>query len=216
MRSFLALQLGVCLVSIAAATAGEEAALPPLSAARAQACFARALAQGLAAEGTLLLVSAADQRLALIRAGKVLAHYRVSTSLRGLGSAQDSEQTPPGWHRVAEWIGATARPGQVFVARRPTAEVLPPAAWRAAGGGDLVLTRIMWLEGLEPGRNRGAGVDSNARFIYLHGTNQEQLLGQPVSHGCIRLSNRDIMEIFDLTHGRAAYCWIVAQALSEL
>ncbi len=211
-----ALRLGVCLVSIAVATArGEEEPQPP-STARARACFARARARGLAADGRLLLISAADQRLALIGAAGVRAHYRVSTSRRGLGSAQDSWQTPSGWHRIGAWIGAKARPGQVFVARRPTGEVLPPAAWRAANGGDHVLTRIMWLEGLEPGRNRGAGVDSNERFIYLHGTNQEHLLGRPASRGCIRLSNRDIMELFDLTRGRETYCWIVAQALSEV
>lgn len=216
MRSIPVPRLLLGLVGIATATAAGEPTLPPLDAARARACFAQALERGLAADGALLLVSAADQRLALIRAGEVRAHYPVSTSRRGLGSAQDSEQTPAGWHRVATWIGATARPGQVFVARRPTDQVLPPSAWRAAEGGDFVLTRILWLEGLEPGRNRGPGVDSNARFIYLHGTNQEQLLGQPASRGCIRLSNRDIMELFDQTHGRAAYCWIVAQALREL
>ena len=70
-------------------------------------------------------------------------------------------------------------------------------AWRAGGGRDYVLTRILWLEGLEPGVNRGAGIDSRARYIYIHGTNQEQLLGTPASHGCIRMANADVISFFD-------------------
>lgn len=186
---------------------------PALTVTNALARFEQARARGLAPEGVLLLVSVPDQRLAVIQADGLRASYRVSTSLWGVGARQDSQQTPAGWHRVAEWIGADARPGQSFVARRPTAEVLSPENWRAEAGEDYVLTRILWLEGLEPGLNRGPGVDSYDRFIYLHGTNQEQLLGQPASHGCVRLSNRDILEVFDLTQGRQTYCWIVEEPL---
>ena len=71
-----------------------------------------------------------------------------------------------------------------------------------------MLTRILWLEGLEPGLNRGPGVDSHDRCIYLHGTNQEQLLGSPASHGCIRLSNADAIRLFDLLEGEEAFCLI--------
>lgn len=175
-----------------------------------------AYARGLARGGRLLVVSVADQQLALLAAGASPRRYVVSTSKRGLGARQDSERTPPGWHRVTDWIGAQARPGQAFVSRQTTRDVLPPEAWRSDAGEDLVLTRILWLDGLEPGINRGAGRDSRSRYIYLHGTNQEHLLGRPASHGCIRLANRDIMEVFDLTVGHPTYCWITDQPLAGL
>ena len=161
------------------------------------------------ADDLLLLVSVAEQRLVVARGRTPLRSYAVSTAVAGTGAEQNSEKTPLGWHRVSDWIGGDARPGQVFVSRRPTKEVLPYAQWRAQGGGDYVLTRILWLEGLEPGRNKGGVVDSHARYIYFHGTNQEQLLGSPASHGCIRLSNRDVMELYDLTVGHATWCRIV-------
>ncbi len=170
--------------------------------------------RGLPEDGLLLLVSVRDQRLAVIESGACRLLYRVSTSKWGAGSARDSNRTPLGWHRVAEWIGGNARPGQVFVARRPTDQVLPHTEWRSIRSGDHVLTRILWLDGIEPGRNRGGMRDSRSRFIYLHGTNQEHLLGRPASHGCIRLSNRDVMELYDLTTGRTTYCLIVAESLT--
>lgn len=176
----------------------------------------QAYARGLARGGRLLVVSVADQQLALLTAGASPRLYVVSTSKRGLGSLQDSEGTPPGWHRITDWIGAQARPGQAFVSRQTIRDVLPPDAWRSDAGEDLILTRILWLDGLEPGINRGANRDSRSRYIYLHGTNQEHLLGRPASHGCIRLANRDIMELFDLTVGHHTYCWITDQSLAGL
>ena len=73
---------------------------------------------------------------------------------------------------------------------------------------DAVLTRILWLEGLEPGVNKGPGIDSHERYVYLHGTNQEQKLGTPASHGCLRFSNADIEKLFDLSEGVETYCFI--------
>lgn len=161
----------------------------------------------------LLVVSTRDQRLAAARmaggAFEVVAVYTVSTARAGVGAEADSGKTPPGWHRVAEWIGGDAVPGQVFVSRRPTEEIIPYPDWRSDLSADKVLTRIMWLDGLEPGRNKGPGVDSHDRFIYLHGTNQEHLLGQPASHGCIRLFNRDVMELYAFTEGHPAYCLVL-------
>lgn len=87
-------------------------------------------------------------------------------------------------------------------------QILPTAAWRAGGDADLILSRILWLDGLEPSVNKGGSVDSRARYIYLHGTNQEQLLGTPSSHGCIRFSNDDIVELFDFAIGAELYCLI--------
>lgn len=185
----------------------------PLSAAT---LLAEAGRRGLPSEGTLLAVSVAEQRLLLLRRGSSPRSYVVSTSKVGVGSRENSLRTPLGWHRVTEWIGADQRPGQIFVARRPTSEILDPAAWRSDGPGDWVTTRILRLDGLEPGLNHGPGIDSRQRHIYLHGTNQEHLLGQPASQGCVRLSNRDIMELFDLTHNQPTYCWITEQPLAHL
>ena len=158
----------------------------------------------------IIVVSVADQALALISGGEVLHVYRVSTAVAGVGSKPNSEKTPLGWHRVAEWIGGDAVAGQVFVSRKPVpGEILRHTQWRGDGGRDYVLTRILWLDGLEYGRNRGPGVDSHSRFIYIHGTNQEHLLGRPASHGCIRLSNHDVMVVYSLTEGRPTYVEIV-------
>ena len=176
----------------------------------------QARACGLDPRGSLIVVSVPDQRLALLAPEAAPRFYSVSTSKWGTGALRDSNRTPTGWHRVSDWIGAQARPGQAFVSRRPTSEVLPQTAWRSGGTGDYVLTRILWLDGLEPGVNRGGDADSRARCIYLHGTNQEHLLGRPASHGCIRLANRDVMELFDLTRGRQTYCWITETPLDKL
>lgn len=193
---------------------------PPLSVAtgltaHAAAWFAQARERGLDAGGVLLRVSVADQRLAVVTAQGVSARFVISTSKWGVGGERDSQRTPLGWHEVADRIGGDRPPGQLFVSRLPLARVLPPAEWRATAGDDYVLTRILHLRGLEPGVNLGGSVDSYARFIYLHGTNQEQLLGQPASHGCVRLSNRDMLALFDLTEGHATYCWIVETSLVE-
>lgn len=166
--------------------------------------FAKAIANG----AWLAIVDSASQRLALWRGGELRRVFTVSTAKAGIGGRDGSGKTPLGWHRIAEWIGRDALPGQNFVSRQPSSEVVPPSMWRNPGPTDKILTRIMWLEGLEPGINSGAGVDSRARFIYLHGTDQEHLLGSPASHGCIRLSNRDVMELFHLTEGQETLCRI--------
>ncbi len=158
----------------------------------------------------VLVVSVAEQALAVISGGKVMWVYPASTAKAGVGSRPNSDRTPLGWHRVSDWIGGDAVPGQVFVSREPVpGEILRPEEWRGDGGRDYVLTRILWLDGLEHGRNRGPGADSHSRFIYIHGTNQEHLLGTPASHGCIRLSNHDVMAVYAQTEGRPTYVDIV-------
>ena len=142
-------------------------------------------------------VDVAAQMLTLGWKGSTVRTFRVSTSAKGVGAAEGSGKTPPGRHRVARLFGHTAVPGQVFVSRRAVkGHVIPERAWRTAQSKDYVLTRILWLEGLEPGVNRGPGIDSHARYIYIHGTNQEHLLGTPASHGCIRMANADVLELF--------------------
>ena len=171
--------------------------------------FAAARRRGLPANGVLLVVSIARQRMYEIKAGALKREYAVSTAAAGANNRANSNGTPLGWHRVADRYGAGARPGQVFVSRRPTSEVLAQDQWRATGGGDYVLSRILHLRGMEQGVNLGGDVDSFDRCIYIHGTNQEQLLGTPASHGCIRLSNRDVMELFFDTANLETYCWIL-------
>jgi UDP-N-acetylmuramate--alanine ligase len=141
----------------------------------------------------LVVVDVERQRAILIEGEEAVGSWPVSTARAGIGGESGSYRTPPGWHRIRQRIGQDALPGTVFVSREPTGET-----WRGeARDDDLILTRILTLDGLEEGVNRGEGCDSLSRYIYLHGTNQENLLGRPMSHGCVRLSNSDITALFD-------------------
>lgn len=165
--------------------------------ARARALFAAVLARAPVPPGPwrhLLVVDVPRQRLMLLdRQGEGLAEYRVSTAAAGIGGEAGSFRTPPGLHRIHARIGAGEPAGAVFVSREPTGEV-----WRGQRrDDDLILTRIVTLEGLEDGVNRGPGHDSLARYVYLHGTNHEETLGEPASHGCIRFGNAEMIELFD-------------------
>ena len=175
----------------------------------AAALFAEAVSRGLPRGDLLLVVDSARGRAELVCSEGAVAEWPVSTAKAGLGAEAGSNRTPPGWHRVAERFGAGAAPGTMFVSRRPNGRVLPPDAWRAPDPAeDAILTRVLWLEGLEPGVNKGRGIDSRERCIYLHGTNQEQLLGSPASHGCIRFSNAAAAELFDLADGVELWCLV--------
>lgn len=169
--------------------------------------FLQALARGLPSRGVLLTVSVAHQHLQVVTQHGVWRTFHVSTSVNGLGNAAGSQATPPGWHRVAARLGGHAPLGQVFVSRRPTASVLPPAEWLDSSG-DRITTRILRLAGLEPGVNQGHGIGSLERLIYIHGTNHEARLGTPASHGCIRMANRDIADLFDFIARRSTWCFI--------
>ena len=160
-------------------------------------------------EGAVLLLADVDaQRLHVAEAGEATREFAISTSDKGLNARAHSHGTPPGFHRVIERYGNHAPLGAVFESREPTGRVVPPADWRGASSEDLILTRILRLEGLEPGVNRGGDVDSCQRYIYLHGTNHEDRIGQPASAGCIRMRNMDIRDLFDLTENRDTWCWI--------
>ena len=138
------------------------------------------------------------QELQLHEQGQVVATYPVSTARNGPGERINSECTPRGWHRIARKIGDNAAPGSVFVGRVPTGEIWSPAfAATQPAGRDYILTRILWLEGLEPGRNQGGEVDSYARYIYLHGTPATSTMGVPGSRGCVRLRDADLIALFD-------------------
>ena len=130
--------------------------------------------------------------------GACIRRYPVSTAANGAGEKAGSFRTPRGRHRIRARIGAGAPSGAVFRGRRPTGEVWSADFAAAHPGKDWVLTRILWLCGEEPGRNRGGRVDSMRRYIYIHGTGDDQPMGVPRSHGCVRMRNRDIIELFDL------------------
>ena len=130
--------------------------------------------------------------------GHVLVRgYPVSTALKGAGEAKESYCTPRGRHRIEQKIGEDAPPFAVFKARVQTGEIWTPELDATAPGCDRILSRIMWLGGMEPGKNRGGNVDSHERYIYIHGTNEEHKIGTPVSHGCIRMKNADVIDLFD-------------------
>ncbi len=127
----------------------------------------------------------------------LIREYPVSTAVNGLGERSGSYCTPRGRHRIAEKIGAGAPLFAAFKARVPTGEIWTPQMDAEEPGRDWILTRILWLEGQEPGRNQGGTVDSHDRYIYIHGTHEEHRIGTPASHGCIRMKNADVAELFD-------------------
>ena len=139
-----------------------------------------------------LRVSVSAQRLDLMDDnGRVTCSFPVSTAKKGTGSEPDSHKTPLGWHRVCQKFGDDAAPGTQFVGRKPSGRV-----WKSTDPVEeknLVLTRILWLDGEEP-HNR----TSKDRYIYIHGTNREDLIGTPASAGCVCLKNSDVIELYDL------------------
>ena len=144
-----------------------------------------------------LVVCVATQTLHAYRDGKEVKRYPVSTAARGPGQAVGSEQTPLGRHRIRLKIGADAPAGAVFVGRRPTGEIWNPELDARHPERDWILTRILWLSGAEPGHNRYGDVDTLRRFIYIHGTPDHLPLGAANSHGCVRMRNDDIIELFE-------------------
>jgi len=130
-------------------------------------------------------------------AGRVVARYEVSTAANGPGEQRGSFCTPRGRHIIRAKIGAGAPENTVFVRRRPTGEIYTPELAARHPGRDWILTRILWLSGCEPGFNRLGEVDTMRRYIYIHGSPDEVPMGVPGSRGCIRMRNRDIIELFD-------------------
>jgi len=138
--------------------------------------------------GREVRVSVKDQKIALLENGKPVRVYGCSTSKFGVGDKPGSYATPLGKLRIAQKIGKGVRPGTVFKSRKPTGEVLPPNA----PGRDPIVTRIMWLTGVEAKNRRAYG-----RCIYIHGTPEENLIGRPMSWGCVRMRSMDIVDLFE-------------------
>lgn len=143
-------------------------------------------------------ISLHDQALALLdESGGVVANYSVSTALNGVGEQNGSGCTPKGEHYIRAMMGAGLPANTVFRARRPTGEIYNPELAASHPDRDWILSRILWLCGLEPGKNRGASVDTFRRFIYIHGTPDIEPMGLALSHGCVRMRNDDVIELFD-------------------
>ena len=146
-----------------------------------------------------VLVSVAEQRLRVLdTAGNTIRDYLISTATAGVGEVAGSYQTPRGRHLIRAKIGAGQPENTVFVRRRPTGEIWTPELAAGFPGRDWILTRILWLSGCEPGRNRLGGVDTMRRYVYIHGSPDTATMGLPGSHGCIRMRNAEICELFDL------------------
>ena len=146
---------------------------------------------------TFIRVDLDRQCLELRERGEVRKVYPVSTAANGPGEQEGSECTPRGRHVIRAKIGAGAAPGTVFVGRRPTGERHTPALGAAHPDRDWILTRILWLSGTEPGRNRLGRVDTMRRYIYIHGCPDAVDITTPGSHGCIRMRNDDVIDLFD-------------------
>ena len=141
----------------------------------------------------VLAVNITDQSVSLIKDGIFVKQFPCSTSRFGIGQTEGSNCTPLGLHSIAEKIGVGERAGTVFKSRQVIGHTSQPEFADAK-----ITTRILWLEGLEPGFNRDSSVDSHARYIYIHGTADQSSIGQPSSCGCIHLADADLIPLFDL------------------
>lgn len=144
-----------------------------------------------------LRVDIANQSINWVERGEVLRTWPVSTAKNGVGEQRGSEQTPRGWHVVRARIGQGQPIDAVFRGRRPTGEVYGPALESEYPGRDWILTRILWLGGLEAGFNRYGLVDTAWRYIYIHGSPDHGVTGKPLSHGCIRMKSPDMLDLFE-------------------
>ena len=158
-----------------------------------EACLARCGRLKIEPTKFILTVNISHQTVSLFKDNKFVKQYPCSTSRFGIGQKEDSNCTPLGLHRIAEKIGAGEPAGTVFKAREIVGHTAQPEFADAK-----ITTRILWLEGLEPGFNLGGDVDTHDRYIYLHGTGDQASIGRPASHGCIHLADADLISLFDL------------------
>lgn len=147
-----------------------------------------------------LLINIAEQTLILYQKNIEVCRYDISTAKNGIGSQQDSGCTPLGSHIIAQKIGENQPINSVFIGRMPTGEIYSAALGNEYPKRDWILSRILWLSGLEEGHNKGSNTlgdcDTYQRYIYIHGTADSQPMGTPRSHGCVRMRNQDIIKLF--------------------
>jgi len=144
----------------------------------------------------LIVVNVAEQRLQLFSGNAVTIDVEIASAKNGVGERVGSECTPRGWHQVRAMIGADAQINAVFVGRRNTGEIYSPDLRRKFPNRDWILTRILWLSGLELGKNRLGAADTMRRYIYIHGCPDEDEMGTPSSHGCVKMHNTDVIKLF--------------------
>ena len=145
----------------------------------------------------MISISISEQRLRLTQGDRLVMDVVVSTAKNGAGEINGSFHTPRGAHIIRAKIGAGCAPNMVFINRRPTGELYTPQLRAQFPQRDWILTRILWLSGTEPGKNRLGNVDTMRRCIYIHGCPDEDAMGAPGSHGCVRMRNSEIIELFD-------------------
>lgn len=145
-----------------------------------------------------LFVSVKRQKIFYIKNGDVEKIFLISTAKKGLGQEIHSEKTPEGLHQIKQMIGSNLPKDAILREREYSGEIATIYTDETDVEDDFVTSRIMWLEGLESGINRGGNVDSYSRYIYIHGTPEEGLIGKPASHGCVRMKNSEVIELFDL------------------
>ena len=144
-------------------------------------------------------ISIASQQLNLLNGqGAIIKQYSISSAKNGTGQENGSFCTPLGKHVIRAKIGTGQAINSVFIKRRPTGEIYSPELGRQFPKRDWILTRILWLSGCEPGFNRLGSVDTMRRYIYIHGSPDSAEMGKPGSIGCIRMRNKDLLELFDL------------------
>ncbi len=143
-------------------------------------------------------VSISSQRLIVYDHKKQVRDFLVSTAKNGAGEQQGSEKTPRGKHLIRAKVGGGFAPNTVFVGRRPTGEMFTPELRKTYPQRDWILTRILWLSGLEVGKNRLGQVDTMRRYIYIHGSPEDVAMGTPGSRGCIRMRNEELIDLYEL------------------
>ena len=146
---------------------------------------------------SLIVVNISTQQLFFLKKGKIEDIYSVSTSVYGTGSKVNSFKTPLGRHKISEKIGEGLPVGAILKGRRWTGAIANIIKEPIDTEFDVVTSRILWLTGLEEGKNQGPGVDSKSRYIYIHGTAEEGLIGKPASDGCVRMYNVDVITLFN-------------------
>ena len=143
-----------------------------------------------------IIISIKSQNLFLLIDDRIKFTYKISSAKAGIGQLKGSNKTPLGHHTIRAKIGENNPIYSVYEGRRPTGDIWTKNLNEQLSKDDWILTRIIWLSGKEIGFNRLGDFDSMQRFIYIHGTNEEELLGSPASHGCIRMSNNDILTLY--------------------
>lgn len=146
---------------------------------------------------TFIYISVKYQKLYLIKNQKVVKKYPISSAELGVGNKMNSMQTPLGLHTIKRKIGENVPLGGLFYTREYSGRISTIYTDKEKSPTDDVTSRILWLHGEEPGINKGRDIDSYKRYIYIHGTSEEGYIGEPASHGCIRMKNNDVIELFD-------------------